>query len=602
MRIHINNIKNIYLFISLLAVLNIECTQSKLNAQSVIEDAKMQYYLEKVQDRSIDIGRKLPIFDTIIKFYQAKGKSSEARKYLFEKIKILNRASSYLEAHNACLNVIDAIESSGIISATDSSQLAEARLLLAKSCIYLGMFDESISQLLDLLKQQDRETLTETYSYLGYVFMITEQMEQSRKFNFKALTNLIIENPEKVPEKASTVYNNYAGYYYTGKQFDSALYFLNLSAKYHQATQNFSQQVHVYHNMSIIYQQMGEYEIGKDYLLKAITLSEEIKLPYTQTVCLQNLAYLFYGNDEYEKALNYYTQALQLAQKTKIPKIESSILMEISDVCYALGRYKEAMKYKKQGVQLRDSVFNGTNIERIAALSQQFDLYKIKTEKQLLSKQLLLSRLISSKKNIHLGILIGLLILLTIITLVVTRHIKRQSKQSQVLEDKLAHIQKEDKDKRQCVTEKYEPIIEQKNRELTANALFLVKVNEMLNSLKKNVNQQLNTKDAMSRAQLNKEMATILKSYNPEKGWQEFKLYFEQIHHSFYTRINEINPELSQIEQRLCALLALNMTTKEIADLTNRSTRTIETIIYKIRKKLNIPAEEKTLTFLRRFC
>ena len=43
------------------------------------------------------------------------------------------------------------------------------------------------------------------------------------------------------------------------------------------------------------------------------------------------------------------------------------------------------------------------------------------------------------------------------------------------------------------------------------------------------------------------------------------------------------------------------MGTKEIAELTNRSVRTVETSIYKIRKKLGMGTEDKTSDFLRRF-
>ncbi|MEG1909931.1 MAG: tetratricopeptide repeat protein [Bacteroidales bacterium] len=431
--------------------------------------------------------------------------------------------------------------------------------------------------------------------------MLTNQMGESKKYNLKALENLALENPKLVPEKASNVYNNCGGFYYTQKQFDSALYYLNLSAKSHEINHNQSQQVYVYHNMSIIYQEMGEYEIGKEYLQKAITLAKDTKLPYTQTICLQNLAYLYYEKKEYANSLIYYNQALDLAKKTNIPKIESSILIEMSDVFYQLNHFKKACEYKKEGILLGDSVFGNSKMDRIIALSQQFELYKIKTEKKLLSKKLLLSQISTSKKNIVLGILVTLLILLTIVTYFVIYKIKKQSEQNSQLEDQLACIHQEDNAKIQSISKKYEPIIEQKNRELTVNALFLIRVNDLLYKLKKNINQQLNAKDTLSRASFNKEMADILKSYNPNKGWEEFKLYFEQIHHSFYTKLNEINPNLSQMEERLCALLVLNMTTKEIADLTHRSERTIETIIYKIRKKLNIPPQEKTTLFLKKW-
>ncbi|MDR1739137.1 MAG: hypothetical protein LBR45_00060 [Bacteroidales bacterium] len=40
------------------------------------------------------------------------------------------------------------------------------------------------------------------------------------------------------------------------------------------------------------------------------------------------------------------------------------------------------------------------------------------------------------------------------------------------------------------------------------------------------------------------------------------------------------------------------MSSKEIAQITNRSVRTIETAVYKIRKKLSIPTEMRLSEFL----
>lgn len=55
------------------------------------------------------------------------------------------------------------------------------------------------------------------------------------------------------------------------------------------------------------------------------------------------------------------------------------------------------------------------------------------------------------------------------------------------------------------------------------------------------------------------------------------------------------------MEQRLCALLASNLTPKEIAEITNRSPRTIETMIYRIRKKLGLASDVKIPLYLQKF-
>lgn len=51
-------------------------------------------------------------------------------------------------------------------------------------------------------------------------------------------------------------------------------------------------------------------------------------------------------------------------------------------------------------------------------------------------------------------------------------------------------------------------------------------------------------------------------------------------------------------ENRICAFIVMNLNTKDIAALLNRSPRTIDTIKFRIRRKMGIPKEVSTLSFL----
>jgi DNA-binding CsgD family transcriptional regulator len=57
-------------------------------------------------------------------------------------------------------------------------------------------------------------------------------------------------------------------------------------------------------------------------------------------------------------------------------------------------------------------------------------------------------------------------------------------------------------------------------------------------------------------------------------------------------------PELSPAEIRIGALLSLNMSSRKVADLTNRSVRTIEYTRNNIRKKMNLKSGDNLLTHL----
>lgn len=64
------------------------------------------------------------------------------------------------------------------------------------------------------------------------------------------------------------------------------------------------------------------------------------------------------------------------------------------------------------------------------------------------------------------------------------------------------------------------------------------------------------------------------------------KATFDAMYPAFSEKLSAVAPDLSEAELRLCIFLALGQSTKDMALLTRRSVRTIETTIYHLRKKL----------------
>ncbi|WP_051878492.1 tetratricopeptide repeat protein [Chryseobacterium sp. FH1] len=72
-------------------------------------------------------------------------------------------------------------------------------------------------------------------------------------------------------------------------------------------------------------------------------------------------------------------------------------------------------------------------------------------------------------------------------------------------------------------------------------------------------------------------------------GDPSFMFTFEQVFPAFSDKLLKINPDLQKSEIEFCALLKLNLSTKEIAKTTYIETKTVQNKKYRIRKKLNIP-------------
>lgn len=87
-----------------------------------------------------------------------------------------------------------------------------------------------------------------------------------------------------------------------------------------------------------------------------------------------------------------------------------------------------------------------------------------------------------------------------------------------------------------------------------------------------------------------------------ENEWKETTMYIPAFNSDFYQRLIADFPTLTVNERRLCALLNMNMTTKEISEITRQSPHSINNARSRLRNKLNLTGQNITLQeFLTRY-
>ena len=92
-----------------------------------------------------------------------------------------------------------------------------------------------------------------------------------------------------------------------------------------------------------------------------------------------------------------------------------------------------------------------------------------------------------------------------------------------------------------------------------------------------------------------------LKEGDSELFWSTYHNNFDLIHKRFFRNLHEQYPELTSNDLKICALLRLNLNTKDIASFTHLSVRGVEGARYRIRKKLGIPSDKSLTDFLLEF-
>lgn len=134
--------------------------------------------------------------------------------------------------------------------------------------------------------------------------------------------------------------------------------------------------------------------------------------------------------------------------------------------------------------------------------------------------------------------------------------------------------------------------IEAKNRELGMSAMNLVKRNELLGTIKKDLGSAKNLED------VTKVVKMINKNLNTTDDWKLFEEAFNNTDKDFIKILKESHPNLTSNDLRLCTYLRLNLSSKEIAPLLNISLRSVEVKRYRLRKKMNLPHEASLTNYI----
>jgi hypothetical protein len=133
--------------------------------------------------------------------------------------------------------------------------------------------------------------------------------------------------------------------------------------------------------------------------------------------------------------------------------------------------------------------------------------------------------------------------------------------------------------------------LEFKDRELTANALYLLKNNELITKISDNLLKAMSSFDKENQQAI-REIISELRANQNNNVWDEFEMHFTKVHAQFYPALQERFPNLTSNEKKLCAFLRLNMSTKDISAITQQSVNSITVARSRLRKKLNIEGED----------
>jgi tetratricopeptide (TPR) repeat protein len=286
--------------------------------------------------------------------------------------------------------------------------------------------------------------------------------------------------------------------------------------------------------------------------------------------------YLATGN--YKRAVETFLQSQQTALKNNLKPLQMANLKSLAEAYERSGNPVAALETYKKFVATRDSVFNAESDVRLAEFQARFENEKMRLENETLKKD---ARL---KRDIYLlsGLATLALVLILIGVIVILQLKARNARQlKQMAEQETARLEME---------------LELRNKELTCNAMSIIRKNEsvaeMIGTLEKAIQEG-------QPAGMVKDLLEKIRNGERESSWKEFEVRFTNVHQEFYSKLNGLYPELTPNERKLCAFLRLNMTTKDIASITHQSIHSINVARTRLRRKLNLAnSDENLINFL----
>ncbi len=510
------------------------------------------------------------------------------------------------------------LESQNISS--DSLNSSAAVFKLAQSLRFknpdkaLELYEQAHTEFL-----QKGDTLRAIYALLEMPYHYGQKVNYAKTYDNLWLA-LFLADDLKNDKVTAIIYNRLGRLYSFYKKEDKAFEYLNTSLNINKSLVNKGALdkaflVSNYYLHCATYRELGEPEISKIYLdscyqnydktkielsesyldfekafiltneqkhAEAISLFEEIEPWFLENRPSYLVLVYTYWGDVY-KALEdlnhsevYYKKALDVADKYN-SHLDFSVLIheKLAGQYIEEGAYDKAYDSQQRAKKLDALFFDSRSPvnKPLLEIKDEFRLQKERQEK-LIQKQKLAQ--LEQEDKISLLqriILLGALVFTLIIAAVYVMQIRAKHK----VEKALIRRNKE------LEIQKAQELLELKNKELATSALQLVEKDEFLKEIK----SKLKGDDGnIKTTEINKVLKSI--STSNKSNWEEFKLRFTAVNEDFYKTVTTKYPKLSQSDQKICALIKLNFSSKEMARLLGISVESVHTTRYRLRKKMKL--------------
>lgn len=311
--------------------------------------------------------------------------------------------------------------------------------------------------------------------------------------------------------------------------------------------------------------------------IKAISILESLLVEYPDKKqpdygTILTLLGNHYSKSSAKKAVSLYTSALKIFATHGLKQLRSNTLAN-------MAKYLYVSNAKKAIQTARNAYENAAEVKhKYMMLESLLLLYSLEKKQGNVKKALKYHEEYYALKNLADTDVLKLK--LDFITVEKDAKIKQMQYDSEVKRSTLLQLE-----------------LEHKERELTEKTRHLIKQTEAVAQFRDDLRALI--RRTPSDDPIVKSIKERL-SNEPDKqlSWLEFEEEFKKVHPDYVVKLNVAYPTLTKMEQKICMMLRIGLTSVDIAKLLFLSERNIENHRYRIRKKLSLNSEVSLHEFL----
>lgn len=449
---------------------------------------------------------------------------------------------------------------------------------------YASVGDQSVAMAYYLealqLSEKNNDAENQVASNIGIASLKMRMEQYDEAIKSLKKTRVLLDNNQQLPAFYKRELYQMLGVCLASKgDLVNALYYFEKCSELYELSDRDENYGGILNNIGAIYSKQGKIAKARENYEKALDFFEKDSSEIGVAVTTGNIAYLLQKEKRYQEAIPLYEKTFVLFKKHKAHHYLSSNYSNLSDLYKDLGDYKNSMKYLELYIESDQIAKNKDAEAAIHTLEMKYEIQKKDKEIKFIEQE---NQLKETKQNITIIILLSFLGLIILVYLNL-----RVTNQKTKLKKELAEKEK--------VYFQNEVLLKEKDLEILA--LKIIEKNNFLKDLQGDLNNLKQENDPKVIQNLKHDINYNL---NLDKERLEFEQQIDQLQKSFTQKLEASHPNLTKMEKRLCSLLLMDLSTKEMAVVMNISEDSIKKNKYRLRKKLDLDVDVRLEQYLRK--